>query len=118
MADEREGVAMTLGHLVNMELHDYMIVQMTEVYEVNDDGERRRSLGFFQNAAVAEAVKERDSYRAMAPVLVLTDRKGKNAFVLRDFGTITLLDEQQVAADLKQEIVNDLRPGARKLLGI
>ena len=105
--------------LVGVDLSGFKVVQMTEVYRVDDDGRKTLSLGFFRdtNVATAFAGAQRDSdWHKTASAFVLTD--GKIGVVIDQIGFVKLFDDEREALRLREVAVAKLSPAERKLLGL
>ena len=44
-----------IQELVGKDLSGFVVVEMTEVYRVDDDGRKTRSIGYFRHANIAKA---------------------------------------------------------------
>lgn len=104
--------------LVGKDLKGFKIVEMMEVYSVDDDGRKSSSLGFFKNpnTAVAFAGVQRDaSWHKTEQALVLTD--GTVGYVITQQEPVKLFDDEAEALKIKKKAVAKLSPAERKLLG-
>ena len=107
-----------IKELVGKDLKDFKIVEMTEVYLVDDDGRKYISLGFFKNPNTAAAFAEVQtdaSYHKTGSALVLTD--GTVGYVLTQQEPVKLFDDEAEALEIKKKTVAKLSPAERKLLG-
>jgi hypothetical protein len=108
-----------IKELVGKDLKGFKIINMTEVYQVNDDGQKFSSLGFFKdpNTALAFArVQEDANWHKTGQVLVLTD--GTVGYVIEDQKPVKLFDDEVEALEIKKKAVAKLSFEERKLLGL
>ena len=106
-------------NLAGKDLKGFKIIEMTEVYRVDDDGRKSSSLGFFKdpNTAAAFAGVQTDaSWHKTEKVLVLTD--GTVGYVIEDQKPVKLFDDESEALKIKKKAVAKLSPVERKLLGL
>jgi hypothetical protein len=103
--------------LVGVELSNFKVVRMTEVYDVDEDGRRRSTLGFFKNQTIAEvfAGPSNTSYKRTAPALILTD--GVNGYVIPEQDAVKLFNDEVEAVALRKIALAKLTLGERSLLG-
>ncbi len=105
-----------LNALLGKSLKDYKIVEMTEVYQIDDDGRKTNSLGFFKDKNIAEvfAGAQTDAnWHKTGQALVLTD--GAVGYIVGSESVVLFNDEKE-ALDLKQKALAKLSPAERKLL--
>jgi hypothetical protein len=108
---------MELKDLIGAELNEFTVEKFTEVFKVNDDGRKSKSLGFFrdENIAKAFAGNQKDAnWHKTSNVLVLTD--GKNGFLVGD--SIVILDDEQTLLEIREKAMSKLSDAERKVLGI
>ncbi|USN94507.1 MAG: hypothetical protein H6791_01955 [Candidatus Nomurabacteria bacterium] len=111
-------MATKIKELVGKDLRDFKIVEMTEVYRVDDDGLKSSSLGFFKDPNIASAfagVQKNASWHKTGQALVLTD--GTIGYVIEDQNPVKLFDDEAEALDIKKKAVAKFSPEERKLLG-
>ena len=109
---------MKINQLVGKTLENFKIVEMTEVYRVDDDGRKCSSLGFFRDATTAKAfagVQTDASWHKTTKAMVLTD--GKIGYVIEDANSVRLFDDEAEALQIKKKAMAKLSPEERKLLG-
>lgn len=102
---------------VPRDLAGYQLVKMTEVYRVNDDGVKIKSLGFFRRAEVAEAFRGAQTdanWHKTCEKLLLTN--GIYAFVVKQ-SQVTLFDDEHEALRLREHALSKLTDAERSLLG-
>ena len=107
-----------ISELVGKDLSRFKIIEMTEVYRVDDDGLKSISLGFFKypNVAAGFAGAQTDaSWHKIKQALVLTD--GTIGYVIGDHNPVRLFDDEAEALEIKKKAVAKLSPAERKLLG-
>lgn len=107
-----------IKELIDKDLKGFKIVEMTEVYRLDDDGRKSSSLGFFKdpNTAAAFAGVQTDaSWHKTGQALVLTD--GTVGYVIEDQKPVKLFDDEVEALEIKKKAVAKLSPAERKLLG-
>lgn len=112
---ERNG---TLKDLVGQDLAGCRIVEMTEVYRVDDDGLRSKTLGFFKDPDIAAAfagVQTDAPWHRTSSALVLTD--GGVGYVVEDMQPIMLFDDEAEALDIRNKVLARMSPAERKLFG-
>lgn len=105
--------------LVGKDLKGFKIIEMTEVYRVDDDGRRTSSLGFFKSKVIAEAFAgmQRDAnYHKSKQALVLTD--GIIGYVIEEQEIVKLFDDEDEAVEIKKKALAKLSPAERRLLGL
>jgi hypothetical protein len=107
-----------IKELINKDLKGFKIIEMTEVYLVDDDGWKSSSLGFFKdpNTAAAFAGVQTDAnWHKTEQALLLTD--GTIGYVIEDQNPVKLFDDEAEALKIKKKAVAKLSPVERKLLG-
>ena len=103
--------------LLGKHLSSFSIEEYTEVYMVNTDGRKTKSHGFFkdENTAKAFAQNQTDAdYFRTEKTFILAD--GKIGFALGE--SVTLVDDEQIALDMKEKALQKLSPEERKILGL
>jgi len=104
--------------LVGKDLKGFKIVEMTEVYRVDEDGLKSSSLGFFKDPNTATAfagVQTNASSHKTIQVLVLTD--GTVGYVIMHQDPVKLFDDETEAHEIKKKALAKLSPAERELLG-
>ena len=109
---------LSINGLVCIDLKGFKIAEMTEVYRVDEDGRKSSSLGFFRSSTTAEAfagAQTDASWHRTRPAFVLTD--GKVGYVIDEQVSVKLFNDEQVALDLRNQVIAKLSPAERSLLG-
>jgi hypothetical protein len=108
----------TLEVLVNTDLvyAGFSVNKLIEVFELDADGSRIASIRCFEDPDVADAFEESNSHYGQRTVYVLTN--GTVVLLLEIESQLSMADEEAIAARLKQEALNGLKPAVRKLLGL
>lgn len=104
--------------LINKQLTDFQIAMRTEVYKANDvDGRPAISLGFFQNASVAEAWAQ-DQVGGVPhhtrQVLVLVNDPKKIGFIIG--APALIVDEAEMIKEVRDTAIAKLSPAQRAVL--
>ena len=100
------------------DLKGFKVLEMTEVYMIDNDGRKSSSIGFFknQNTATVFAGAQGDSnWLKTAQALVLTD--GTVGYVIKP-DPVKLFDDEAEALKLKEKAIAKLSPAERSLLGL
>ncbi|MDD2935335.1 MAG: hypothetical protein PHX25_02560 [Candidatus Pacebacteria bacterium] len=99
-----------LKDLVGVDLSKFKILQMTEVYETNEDGRRVSSVGFFKNENIAKAfakVQIDANYHRTDPAFVLTN--GIVGFIIDDsVEPIKIFDDEKEMVKIREKILSKL----------
>lgn len=114
----KEIIVQKITELVNRDLRDFKIVEMTEVYRVDDDGRKSCSLGFFKDKNTASAfagVQIDANWHKIGQAFVLTN--GTVGYVITQQESANLFDDEAEALEIKKKAVAKLSPAGRKLLG-
>lgn len=104
--------------LVGKDLRGFKVVEMTEVYLVDYDGRKSRSLGFFKDPDIASAfagVQIDASMHKTGQALVLTN--GTVGYVIEDQKPVKFFDDEMEMLEIKRKAIAKLSPAERKLLG-
>jgi len=107
-----------LGALIGKELGQFRIIEMTEVFLVNEDGKKTITLGYFRNKNIAEAFAglQTDSiYNKTASALVLTN--GTEGYIITQQDPAKLFDDEAEVLEIRKKAIAKLTPAERKLLG-
>lgn len=107
-----------IKELVGLDLKGFKIVEMTEVYMVNEDGRKYNSLGFFKepNIAIAFADMQTDAnWHKTGQALVLTD--GTIGYVIEEQKPVKLFNDEAEALEIKKSALAKLSTVERKILG-
>lgn len=108
-----------LNELLEKDLTGFKIVVMTEVFEVNEDGRKSKSIGFFKDPTVAKvfASAQTDAtwhQTCLQPVLT----NGVIGWVIGTKTPVKLFDDEKEAAELRAKAIAKLSPEERALLGL
>ncbi|HBC70617.1 TPA: hypothetical protein DCZ46_01475 [Candidatus Campbellbacteria bacterium] len=109
-----------LADLVGAELSNFKVLQMTEVYQTNEDGRKVTSLGFFKDEDIAKAfskVQINANYHQTSPAFVLTN--GLVGYVINNsVEPIKLFDDEEEMVKIREKILSKLSPEEQHILGI
>ena len=108
----------SLQGLVGRNLDGFKIVEMTEVFRVDNDGNWEKSLGFFKNqdiAVVFAGAQTDANWHKTRQVLVLTD--GTVGFAIEQQEPVKLFNDEEEALKLRQGILNKLTLAERGIMG-
>jgi len=110
----------TIRDLIGVDLSEFSFVEMTEVCNVNEEGIRLKSIGVFKNTSLAKAYagleKDKHYLRVREKVLILTN--GTIGFLIDNAEKITLFDDEEKTAEIRNRILQKLTPEDREVLGI
>lgn len=112
------GQKLNIKDLVGRNLNGFTITEMTEVYFMNDDGQKSGTVGFFRRPAVAEAfvgMQSDASWHRTRQTLVLTD--GIVGFVIMPQNQVNLFDDGDKELEIKKKAIEGLPPAVRRLFG-
>ncbi|MFA6285624.1 MAG: hypothetical protein WC643_03815 [Parcubacteria group bacterium] len=106
----------TLLMLADKGLEGFTIQEMTEVFRINDDGGKSKSLGFFRNENIAKGFAncqtDADWHRT-GKYWVLTN--GKVGFLVAK-DPIILLDDEKAGLEIKEKVLAKLSPEEREVI--
>lgn len=105
----------SLRALIGQDLAGFTIVQLTGVYEENEDGRAIESVGFFRSPIIAKGFVGDNHWRGTRDVLALTN--GQIAFLM-DGQEINLLDDEKAALEIRERAVAKLSAEERSVLGL
>ena len=100
-----------IEELVGKDLKGFMLVEMTEVCSVNDNGLKPRSIGFFKDPVIAAAYVAAGvdpSWHTTTQVLVLTD--GTVGYVVEREEPVNLFDDEAETEKIRKKIMDKLTP--------
>lgn len=103
---------------IGRDLSSFKIIEMVEVYKINDDAIKTTSVGFFKNPDIATAFagsQTEANWHKTGPAFVLTD--GKVGFIV-DVREVKLFDDEAEALRIKEGIIAKLSPAERKIFGV
>ena len=106
---------MDIREFLDKPIDGFTVQELVEVYRTNDDGRKTSSVGFFRDEDIAKAFagcQEDANWHGTDKVLVLTD--GKVGFLVGE--TVTLLDDEKAALEIKQKALAKLTPAERAIL--
>lgn len=109
----------TVTELLGKDLSGFQVVKMTEAFDVNEDGRKTKSIGYFKDHDIAEAFigpRATNSHKRVKDVTVLTD--GKVGLVIDSNEAVTLIDDEAAMLEIKERAVAKLTPEERKVLGL
>lgn len=108
-----------IEELIGKDLNDFKIVEMTEVYRVNVEGQKVASLGFFKSSNIASAFAavqtEAKYYRAEQALVLLNGTVG---YVIERQKPANIFDDEAMAVEIKKKVLNKLSPAERNILGL
>lgn len=109
-----------LADLVGAELTNFKVLQMTEVYQTNEDGRMVSSVGFFKNENIAKAfarVQIDANYYETRSSYVLTN--GLVGYVINGFvEPVKLFDDEKEMVEIRKKILSKLSSEEQHILGI
>ncbi len=103
--------------LIGRDLKGFSIQEYTEVFRTNDEGFKSSSIGFFKDDNIAKAFAQNQTdanWHKTEKAFILTD--GKIGFLLGK--SVTLLDAEKAALEIRNSALNKLSAEERKLLKI
>ena len=109
---------MNLKDLVGKDLSSFKIIEMTEVFMVNSERFKTRSVGFFESSDLAKAFvgpQTNENFFKTETALVLTDGNVGFAFDINN-EEINLFDAVVELPRIKERILVRLLPEERKIL--
>ncbi len=109
---------MDINVFVGQDLSSFKVIIMTEVFKVDGDGRRSKSLGYFKDVTIAQAFagSQTDApWHKTRDVYVLTD--GKVGFLLNTSESVQILEDEKVLVQIKEKALAKLTPAERKILG-
>lgn len=109
----------TISKILGKDLAGFKVVMMTEAFDVNDDGRKTKSIGYFKDRDSAKAFigpRATNSHKRVEDVFVLTD--GKVGLVVNNNENVTLIDDEAAMLEIRQKAVAKLTPEERKVLGL
>lgn len=108
-----------LKDLVGKDLSGWKVVEMTEVYSVDDDGRKTKSLGYFRDPTVAEAFAgDADSnwHKIASAHVLLNDEQTIGFLFDRNQDPVKLFADEEEAARLRLAAIAKLSSAERALL--
>jgi len=110
---------MSLKDLIGKSLKDFQVIEMTEVYAVNEDGCKSKSIGFFRDPKVAGAFAKAQidaAWYKTEKKFVLTD--GNVGYVIDTLDSVKMMDDEKETLELRKKIFEKLSPEERAILGV
>jgi len=118
-ADLKDKGEVTLISLIGKELTNFKIAEYTEVYKMDDDGRKAKSIGCFTNEDIAKAFAQNQvdkDWHQTSKVLILTD--GVNGFLLDKVEPVKIFSDEKAVFEIKQKALKKLSAEEIKVLGI
>jgi hypothetical protein len=106
-----------ISELAGVDLKNFKILEMTEVFKVDDDGRCCSSLGFFKDAEIAAdfaGAQKDSSYFKTGPAFVLTN--GEVGFTISGEKEVKLFDDEKEAGEIRKRGLAKLTAAERKVL--
>ena len=106
-----------IKELIGRDMGGFKIIEMTEVYRVNDDGRKVSSLGFFKDSDTAEAfagIQTDSNWHNTGQTLVLTD--GTVGYAITEEDPVHLFDDEYEVIEIKKQAIAKLSPSERRIL--
>ncbi len=105
----------------NKPLTGFSIQRMTEVFGRSEDGLRKRSIGYFEDARVAEAFAAQESGKEFCScgtreAYVLTN--GLVGFLLDESEPVYLFNDDEEMLRIRDKVRAKLDPATRAILGL
>ena len=116
-----EHVQKILKDLTGKDLSGFTIQKMTEVYMVNEDGRKTKSLGHFADPDLAKvfAGQQTDSnYTRTGDDYVLRLTGGTVALRIDTDEPIEIINNEQAMAEARKKLLDGFTPEQRKILGL
>ena len=87
--------------LVGQDLSGFHVIEIIEVYSIDDDGRKLRTLGFFSNRDEAQvfAESENANHRKVEVTLILTN--GEVGYVISEKDPVALFKDEVEVVKLK-----------------
>jgi len=108
-----------IRELIDRDLRNFKIIEMTEVFRVNDDGRKVSSLGFFKDSNTAVAFKgiQKDAnWHKTEQTLVLTD--GTVGYNITGGNPVHLFDVESAVIKIKKKAIARLSRAELRILGL
>jgi len=105
--------------LVGLDLTKFEIVQMTEVYRVDDYGQKGTSIGFFSNPDIAMAFVDVQAFAKWyrtGQAMLLTD--GDVGYVITQQDPVKIFNDKGDVIKIKKKILDKLTHAERKILNL
>lgn len=110
---------MELSELIGKDLAGYSVEELHEVFKVNDDGKKVKSVGYFRSEDIANAFAGNQvdaPWHKVRKAFVLTDG-GTNGFLLSG-EPVKLLNDEEAALEIRNAAVAKLSSAERRVLGL
>lgn len=109
---------MELKELIGKDLQGYAIEELYEVYRVNEDGKKFRSIGYFRSGDIATAFAGNQTdavWHKTAKAFVLTN--GTDGFLMTG-QPVKLLGDEQAMLDIRNAAKAKLTEAEQRVLGL
>ena len=105
-----------IKELIGKNLDQFQIIEMTEVYRINEDGVKTSALGYFKDQDVAAGFADAEpNWHKTRPAIVLTD--GTVGYLMTEQEPIKIFDDEVELDIIKKRAIAKLSPAERKILG-
>ena len=108
---------MEMENFIGKSLDGFTIRELIEVYQVNDDGRKERSVGFFKDETVAKGFARTQTdanWHRTQKVTVLTN--GDIGFVVGE--PIKLLSDEEAALEIRNKALSKLSDEEKAILKV
>ncbi len=106
----------TITNLLGKDLAGFQVVKMTEAFDVDDDGRKTKSIGYFKDHNIAKAFIGQGSHKGVNDVIILTN--GKVGLVINVNEVVSLIDDEVAVLKIKERAAAKLSPEERMVLGL
>jgi len=109
---------MYLEDLIGKDLKGFTVRELTEVFRVDEDGRKTKSVGFFRDGTIARAFAQNATdaaWHKTDKALILTD--GKVGFRLLA-EPAELFDDEKTALEIREKILAKLSSEERSILKV
>jgi hypothetical protein len=107
-----------LTDLVGVNLDGFVIQEMIELFNSDQNGCFQKSVGVLMDANVAQVLKKQYGpvFHRVRSVLVLTSSTGNVGIVVNDCREVTVMDDDKLRQDLREKILAGLTPEERDII--
>jgi len=112
-----ENTRFEISKLLGAPLDEFSIQELTEVYETDEDGMKRKSVGFFRDETIAKGFAQGQVdalYYKTEKVFVMVSERKKFGFLIGDL--VELLSDEEAALEIRKKALAKLSPEERKIL--
>ncbi len=109
---------MDLRELVGRELTGYVVEELHEVFQTDDDGRKSKSIGYFRSESIATAfagIQTDAPWHKVQKAFVLTN--GTDGFLMTG-QSVTLLSDEQATLDVRNAAKAKLTEAEQRVLGL